>query len=750
LADRPEKLNERYTLWEKIASGGMADVYRATEYGAKGSSKTVALKKILSNFSSNPEYRKMFVDEGIIGSQLTHSNICQVNPLMEIEYNLYIPMEFIEGKNLRQVINKYKKKEGIKPLPVPFALYIINEVFKGLDYAHTKVDENSGKPLNLVHRDMSPQNIMLSYQGGVKLIDFGIAKAKILTTETRAGVIKGKYSYMSPEQATGSNLGPQSDIFSTGIVLWELLTGERLFQSDNDMATLKAIQDCDLKDLEPNKKNPEVTAELNRIVMKALTKDLSLRYKTADLAQQNLNKYINEKYSSYSARDVKKFLAGLFAEEMIAEKKKANELYGTTVTNSQRKSSSSNKDFQQVERAFEGDITHTDLSESGGVTRTDMSQKSEESKLDLEDNATDESLSSNEATIMEVSQKTAVSIDQENYRVPSIFGEDKPLETRGEGSVTHAGVAVEIEVHDEVKKVDGPSAENSEEVSLAEITESRKLKARGAEASFNTESKNSNISVTNKTGSHVDLDVTGNESLTTEFENGEPSGVYQRGPTKQRWVSVFAIAAVVGTVYLYKMLFSGNLESLFHVFNSRGPTANSPSVTPENEGDKVSAEKDKKDVYQCRIQVDTDPPGATIYGDNFSGSSSTGIIPAPCDQAVVLRLEKAGYEPYKLTVDTTNKPSQKVPRVNLILKREGSIVLTLDNNASVYVDGQSYGNIQSNSPVEFRLTPGVHKFVFRNEVLGLVAEKQFQILDKERTIINQTIRLNDINPSQAP
>jgi len=277
LADKPERLDSRYTLWEKIASGGMADVYRATEYGAKGSSKTVALKKILPSFSSNPDYKKMFIDEGIIGSQLTHANICQVNPLIEIGENLYIPMEFIEGKNLRQVINKYKKKNGAKPLPVPFTLFVMNEVFKGLDYAHSassNIGGESAKPLNIVHRDMSPQNIMLSYQGGVKLIDFGIAKAKILTNETRAGVIKGKYSYMSPEQAMGQPLGPQSDIFSTAIVFWEMLTGERLFQSDNDMATLKAIQDCDLKNLEPVKKNPEVSPELNRIVMKALIKDL--------------------------------------------------------------------------------------------------------------------------------------------------------------------------------------------------------------------------------------------------------------------------------------------------------------------------------------------------------------------------------------------------------------------------------------------------------------------------------------------
>ena len=751
LADKPEKLNERYTLWEKIASGGMADVYRATEYGAKGSSKTVALKKILTSFSSNPEYRKMFIDEGIIGSQLTHANICQVNPLIEIDENLYIPMEFIEGKNLRQVINKVKKKYGPKPLPVPFAIYVINEVFKGLDYAHTKLDENSGKPLNIVHRDMSPQNIMLSYQGGIKLIDFGIAKAKILTNETRAGVIKGKYSYMSPEQALGSPLGPQSDIFSTGIVLWELLTGERLFQLDNDMATLKAIQDCDLKNIEPIKKNPDVTVELNRIVMRILTKDLSLRFKSAELAQQSLQKYMSEKYGSYSSRDIRKFMGVIFVEDIAAEKKKAAELYGTTVTNSQKKSSSENRELRLVEDVFEKDGTKTDVSQTSGVTSTDISNV-EQTNFGQTEMSSAEAVG-NDPTVMESSEKTAVSKEQENFRVPSIFGEDKNPRLMTENSITHAGVPVDSKVPLETEPLKNDSSSNSDKIELVdkvtvESTNNENSWDSVGVLSPDTKSSGTAAKIPSERSNQVQLENTGSQNrVFTQRPTDNEAEFYGQEQPKQRWAVFLAIVAVFGTIAIYQMVFSGSSRVLFDPFNQRDLTTN--TVKPNlNKEAQVEETRSNLDGYNCKIRIDTDPPGASIIGENFNGNSSTGLIQAPCNEVVVLRLEKQGYEPYKISVDTSKKNTQSLPLISLQVQKIGSVVLVLDNNASVFVDGKPYGDIKANVQVEFRLPPGVHKFVFKNTLLGLIAERQFQVLDKERLVESQTIRLIDMAPAQ--
>lgn len=326
MADRPEKLNDRYTLIKKIASGGMAEVYLAQERGAQNSEKFIAIKKILSNYSTNPDYKKMFIDEGIVGCQLIHPNICQVSPLIEIEPHLYIPMEFIAGKNLLQITKRHRQLKGNTPFQIPLALFIINEVLKGLDYAHNKIDDRNGNHLNIIHRDMSPSNIMVSYQGSIKVIDFGVVKSKIRDEETQTGIIKGKFTYMSPEQALAEPLGPESDLFSVGIILWEMLTGKSLFRKDSDIATLTAIQKCDLSDQDAIRHNPEIMPLLNDIVMKALAKNRSKRYQTAEQMQQDIQQYIYEKYSSVSSKMVSKFLEEYFSFEILSERTQVKEL----------------------------------------------------------------------------------------------------------------------------------------------------------------------------------------------------------------------------------------------------------------------------------------------------------------------------------------------------------------------------------------------------------------------------------------
>jgi serine/threonine-protein kinase len=309
------------------ALGGMAEVYRAKASGAGGFEKQLAIKRILPSYSSNDEFRKMFEYEARLSSLLTHANIVQIYDFVKSGETYLLAMEYVDGKNLRQFVNKCKKLNINVPLEI--GIYIMNEVCKGLDYAHSKKEELTGKPLNIIHRDMSPQNVMLSYEGAVKIVDFGIAKAKDRVDETRSGVIKGKFGYMSPEQANGDPIDHRTDIFSTGIILHELLTNKRLFSADGDMATLRLIQECIVAS--PRKTNPKISVELEKISMKALSKDVKLRFQNAGDFHKVLMEFLNRHYPSLGQKDIANFLQKVFQEEIVKEKKRFEQIHRQSI-----------------------------------------------------------------------------------------------------------------------------------------------------------------------------------------------------------------------------------------------------------------------------------------------------------------------------------------------------------------------------------------------------------------------------------
>ncbi|MCB0393880.1 MAG: serine/threonine protein kinase, partial [Bdellovibrionales bacterium] len=229
----------KYILLDKLATGGMAEVYLAKSLGAENVSKLLAVKRILPQFSQNQEFVEMFKEEAKIAMNISHGNIVSIFEFGEERGQFFIVMEYVEGRNLRQVLNRLNKTDiyfGIEDI-----VYLIKETAAGLDHAHRHVDPTTGKPLNITHRDVSPQNVMLSFEGEIKIVDFGIAKAESKLETTRAGTLKGKFGYMSPEQAEGMEVDYRTDIFSLGIVLWELLARERLFLSNNEVNTLKKI-----------------------------------------------------------------------------------------------------------------------------------------------------------------------------------------------------------------------------------------------------------------------------------------------------------------------------------------------------------------------------------------------------------------------------------------------------------------------------------------------------------------------------
>jgi TonB family protein len=273
----------QYTLQEKIAIGGMAEVWKARMSGVEGFQKTVAIKKILPHMGDNADFVSMFIDEAKLAAQLSHPNIIHIYDLGKIGRDFYIAMEYVEGKDLRSILNAAKRRT--MPLPLGLSLLIAARLAAALDYAHRKRDFDD-RELGLVHRDVSPQNVLITFEGDIKLCDFGIAKAVSKANQTQMGALKGKLQYMSPEQAWGKTVDARSDIFSLGAILFEMLTGERLFPGDSEMSILEAVRDGRTRTA--RSVLPSVPPEVDEIVLKALAEDPANRYQSASEMQARI------------------------------------------------------------------------------------------------------------------------------------------------------------------------------------------------------------------------------------------------------------------------------------------------------------------------------------------------------------------------------------------------------------------------------------------------------------------------------
>jgi serine/threonine protein kinase len=269
----------RYRLVERIGAGGMATVYRAMIAGPAGFERDVVVKMMLPELADNPEFVTMFMNEAKLAARLHHPNIAQVQELGFESDNVFIAMEYIDGVDLSQLLTELTTRG--ERVPLATACFMVREICDALAYAHAIID-TEGRPINIVHRDISPSNIMLGRDGSVKLLDFGIAKLledKGAEESTRVGTLKGKYSYMAPEQALGRPIDHRVDIFATGVVLHELLTGKRLFKAASDFETLRNVAAAHVS--APSASNPEVTPELDTIVLRALAREADERYQTA-------------------------------------------------------------------------------------------------------------------------------------------------------------------------------------------------------------------------------------------------------------------------------------------------------------------------------------------------------------------------------------------------------------------------------------------------------------------------------------
>ena len=305
----------KYLLLDRISVGGMAEVFKAKSYGVEGFEKIIAIKRILPTMGEDRDFIKMFIDEAKIAGQLAHANICQIFELGRIDGSHFIAMEFIWGKDLLQIQNRLRKLK--QPMPVPMACFIIAKTLEGLDYAHRKRDP-LGRPLEIVHRDCSPQNVLVSYEGEVKVIDFGIAKATSRNSRTMAGVLKGKFGYMSPEQVRGLPLDRRSDLFALGTMLFECLTSERLFQGETDFSTLEKVRNVDIQ--MPRAINPNIPEHVERVILKALAKDVDDRYQWCSEMLADLQQYLMSQDAVFTAKALSQWLKEMFQPEIDRER----------------------------------------------------------------------------------------------------------------------------------------------------------------------------------------------------------------------------------------------------------------------------------------------------------------------------------------------------------------------------------------------------------------------------------------------
>jgi eukaryotic-like serine/threonine-protein kinase len=299
----------KFEILEMIAKGGMAEVYKAKTVGLEGFAKDVCVKKILPHLTQDDQFVTMFINEAKLAATLSYANIVQVHDLcVSADREYFIVMEYVHGKDLSDII-RAAQLAG-REIPAEIAIYIAREVCKGLYYAHSKTDPE-GAPLHIIHRDISPQNVLVSFMGEVKITDFGIAKASSIMNKTAVGILKGKYGYMSPEQARGEPLDHRSDIFNLGIVLYEMLVGERCFAGASDYSTLNLMREAVVTP--PSKINKNVGSELESIVMRCLQKEVKARWKDGLDLEGALASLASKSGKEARSADVARFMKELFA-----------------------------------------------------------------------------------------------------------------------------------------------------------------------------------------------------------------------------------------------------------------------------------------------------------------------------------------------------------------------------------------------------------------------------------------------------
>ncbi|MBO6940144.1 MAG: serine/threonine protein kinase [Deltaproteobacteria bacterium] len=300
---------QRYRVVKRLEAGGMAEVFIGEAQSVQGFKKKVAIKRVLPHLAQNKNFIGMFLDEARLGARLSHANIVSVFDIGAADDTYFIVMEFVDGCNLKKIIEVLRK--GGRTVPFKEAVYMTMHACRGLSFAHELLSDE-GEEMDIVHRDVSPPNILVSKRGEVKVTDFGLAKATTQLEKTDPGVVKGKFSYLSPEAARGEDVDERADIFALGIVLWEMLAGRRLFLGETDYQTVKLVQQAQVPSL--SKISPEVDEEFEGVLAKALTPDPNQRYQNAREFEDALAGYLFSNQMKVTATDIANLVKSILAQ----------------------------------------------------------------------------------------------------------------------------------------------------------------------------------------------------------------------------------------------------------------------------------------------------------------------------------------------------------------------------------------------------------------------------------------------------
>jgi eukaryotic-like serine/threonine-protein kinase len=310
---------QRYHVIERIAAGGMAEVYRGESAGIEGFRKKVAIKRVLPKLSANEEFINMFLDEARLGAYLSHSKCVQVFDIGQGAGSHFIVMEYVDGADLKDVLEHLAARG--QPMRVEVACRIAVDICEGLAYAHQACD-HAGRPLDIVHRDISPHNVLMTRHGEVKLVDFGLAKASSHLTAEDEDIVKGKFGYLAPEVTHGQKADKRVDIFAAGILLWEMLTGRRLFLGASDVETFKLVRAAEIQD--PRHFRPEISEDVVRVLAKALARDPMSRYATADEMARDLSTVLVRLGRPVTYFDIAELVKDAAAERDLRKKQAPN------------------------------------------------------------------------------------------------------------------------------------------------------------------------------------------------------------------------------------------------------------------------------------------------------------------------------------------------------------------------------------------------------------------------------------------
>ncbi|MCB0405519.1 MAG: serine/threonine protein kinase [Bdellovibrionales bacterium] len=781
---KPFKIG-KYLLLERLATGGMAEVYRAKASGAGGFEKQLAIKRIIPSYAENDEFRRMFEYEARLSSLLNHANIVHVYDFVKSGDTYLLALEFVDGKNLRQVVNKAKKANFA--LPIEFGVYVINEVCKGLDYAHNLKDGYQGKHLNVIHRDMSPQNIMISYDGAVKIVDFGIAKARDRVDETRSGVIKGKFGYMSPEQASGQEIDHRSDIFSTVIILYELLTNRRLFASENDMATLKRIQECIVQ--RPSLLNPKINNILEKLLLKGLTKDRSLRYQQAGELQQKLQEYLNKYYGSFNQNSVQHIMTKLFRAEMEQEKRRLEQVYQQSIPYSQQQVRDEAPDMAGLDLVLEGEQTKSEHEPESLVTKVSdpsIPAPSSEKVFDdherlpeiLPEEEAPATMAREEQSLPEAPDTAytdntfADGIIEDNSYTPSLQDIERSTGVHSGSRTLAKPKGQEIpDIPEDRTLVAGST--NADKTSVSDAAD---LVRDPFEDSF-TAAPVSDPPPADAADNMFTNPGTANEKIELKLEN-DPTASTEPSPRKSRLgfsnplrapkpekdpylseippafigdagpsiasrlarmlTSALVLSALAGTLYYYFSIEDPNIEN--PPPQQRDTSAvPKPSEAPKAETQSSAQTRLAPGEKPCIAKVESDPSGAKLFIDGKPTGITPNSVYVSCNKKTTIRLEKSGYEIIEGDL-TLRRPKQSFYRT---LKKipQGLLEITVTHNARIYLDGNLQEvELRPGVPTKIKVTSGKkHTVMLVNEALGLRVTKEYTVNEDE--VVRDRIRL---------